>query len=144
MDRAAAPAVAAIGAAARDVRLTTERRGPVAAAAGADVDLDLVEEHREVAIVAGAARSRVAPQATRSRDRRSGRLEVAERVDPVAAAPDRAAPDLEVEVRPGGLAGLTDSADLLAARDCWPAPTVIADMWLYVVYSPEPWAIQTW
>ena len=26
----------------------------------------------------------------------------------------------------------------------YPAPTVMADMWLYVVYRPEPWAIHTW
>ncbi len=26
----------------------------------------------------------------------------------------------------------------------WPLPTATLDMWLYVVYSPEPWAIQTW
>ena len=26
----------------------------------------------------------------------------------------------------------------------WPRPTYTLAMWLYVVYSPEPWAIQTW
>ena len=26
----------------------------------------------------------------------------------------------------------------------WPVPTLSDDMWLYVVYSPEPCEIQTW
>ena len=46
VDRAAATAVAAVGAAARDVRLAPERRGPVTAVAGADPDRHAVEEHR--------------------------------------------------------------------------------------------------
>ena len=44
--RAAAAAVAAVGAAARDVGLAAERRGPVAAVAGMDPDLHAVKEHR--------------------------------------------------------------------------------------------------
>ncbi len=46
VDRAAAAAVAAVGTAARDVRLAPEGRGPVAAVAGTDPDLHAVEEHR--------------------------------------------------------------------------------------------------
>ena len=48
VDRAAAPAVAAVGSAARDVRLLAEGRGPVTAIAGADPDLHAVEEHRGI------------------------------------------------------------------------------------------------
>ena len=44
-DAAAAAAVAPVGPAAGDVRLAAERGGPVAAVAGADPDLDAVEEH---------------------------------------------------------------------------------------------------
>ncbi len=46
VDRAAAPAVAAVRAAARDVGLPAEGRGPVAAVAGTDPDLHAVEEHQ--------------------------------------------------------------------------------------------------
>ena len=46
VDRAATTAVAAVGSAARDVRLLPEGRGPVAAITGADPDLHAVEEHR--------------------------------------------------------------------------------------------------
>ena len=46
VDRAATAAVAAIGTAARDVRLLPEGRGPVATITGADPDLHAVEEHR--------------------------------------------------------------------------------------------------
>src|SRR5207237_7772471 len=43
---AAAAAVAAVGAAARNVRLAAERRGAVTARAGLDEDLDAVEKHQ--------------------------------------------------------------------------------------------------
>ena len=46
VDRAATTAVAAVGSAARDVRLLPEGRGPVATITGADPDLHAVEEHR--------------------------------------------------------------------------------------------------
>ena len=46
VDRSATTAVAAVGAAARDVRLLPEGRGPVATIAGADPDLHAVEEHQ--------------------------------------------------------------------------------------------------
>ena len=46
VDRAAATAVAAVGAAARDVRLAPERRGSVTTIAGTDPDRHTVEEHR--------------------------------------------------------------------------------------------------
>ena len=46
VDGAAATAVTAVGTAARDVRLASEGRGPVAAVAGTDPDLHAVEEHR--------------------------------------------------------------------------------------------------
>ena len=46
VDRAAAPAVAAVGAAARDVRLAAEGGRPIAAGAGTHPDLDAVEEHQ--------------------------------------------------------------------------------------------------
>jgi hypothetical protein len=46
IDGAAAAAVAAVGAAARNVRLAAEGRGPVAAVAGTDPDLHAIEEHR--------------------------------------------------------------------------------------------------
>ena len=45
-DAAAAAAVAAVGTAPGDVRLAPEGRCAVAAVAGADPDLDAVEEHR--------------------------------------------------------------------------------------------------
>ena len=45
-DRAATTAVAAVGTAARDVRLLAEGRGSVTTIAGADPDLHAVEEHR--------------------------------------------------------------------------------------------------
>ncbi len=45
-DGAAPTAVATVGAAARDVRLLAEGRGPVTAVAGTDPDLHAVEEHR--------------------------------------------------------------------------------------------------
>ena len=48
VDRAAATAVAAIGSAARDVRLLPEGRGPVAAITGADPDLHPVEKHQVI------------------------------------------------------------------------------------------------
>ena len=108
VDRAATTAVAAVGAAARDVRLLPEGRGPVATVTGADPDLHAVEEHR------GHSRT------VESDPRPAGRvgddvgLEVAKRVDAAAAVPDRPAPDLEVEVRAGRVATLADPADLLA------------------------------
>ncbi len=46
VDRAAATAVAAVRAAARDVRLLAKRRGPVTARARTYPDLDAVEKHR--------------------------------------------------------------------------------------------------
>ena len=116
VDRAAAAAVAAVGTAARDVRLLPEGRGPVAAIAGADPDLHAVEEHRGHSRTgcrrpppAGAGRSGRAPS-------RRG-LEVAERVDALAAVPDGAAPDLEVAVRTGRVAGLADAADRAGPPD---------------------------
>ena len=58
-------------------------------------------------------------------------LEVGERVDPPAAVPDGADPDLEVEVRTGRVAGLADPPDLLASADMLAASRpMIADMWL--------------
>ena len=115
VDRAAAAAVAAVGSAARDVGFLPEGRGPVAAIAGADPDLHAVEEHQ--------GHSRTGRPRTRpGRGRAAGRrrdvgLEVAERVDPLAAVPDGAAPDLEVAVRAGRVAGLADAADVLAPID---------------------------
>ncbi len=55
VDRAAAPAVAPVRPAARDVRLASERRGAVPAVTGAHVDLQLVEEHRRDRRTVGAA-----------------------------------------------------------------------------------------
>ena len=46
VDRTPAPAIPAVGAAARDVRLLAEGRGPVTTIAGADPDLHAIEEHR--------------------------------------------------------------------------------------------------
>jgi hypothetical protein len=46
IDRATPAAVAAVGAAARDVGLAPECRGAVSAVTGAHPDLDAVEEHR--------------------------------------------------------------------------------------------------
>jgi hypothetical protein len=46
VDGPATAAIAAIGAAARDVGFLPEGRGPVAAIAGADPDLHTVKEHR--------------------------------------------------------------------------------------------------
>ena len=93
-DAAAAAAVAAVGAAPRDVRLAAEGGRAVAAVAGTDPDLDVVEEHR------GDCRTGPAGRRPGGR-RRSAGLEVGERVDAVAAVPDGAAPHLEVEVRTG-------------------------------------------
>ena len=93
-DRPATAAIAAVRSAARDVRLLAEGRGPVTAVAGMDPDLHAVEEHR--------GHSRTHPWRGRSDRSVTGCgavLEVGERVDARAAAPDRAPPDLEVEVR---------------------------------------------
>ena len=57
-------------------------------------------------------------------------LEVRQRVDAAAAVPDRAPPDLEVEVRAGGVAGRAHPPDTLAATDMLAAPTDTLDMWL--------------
>ena len=48
VDRAAAAAVAAVGATARDMGLAPERRGAIAARAGMDPDLHAVKEHRGI------------------------------------------------------------------------------------------------
>ena len=48
VDRSSATAVAAVGAAARNMRLLSEGRGPVTTIAGADPDLHAVEEHRPI------------------------------------------------------------------------------------------------
>ena len=111
VDRAAAAAVAAIRAAAGNVGLAPERRRAVAAGAGANPDLYPVEEHR-----VPSSHGPPPPPARLGRRARScgAGSEVPERVDPVAAAPDRTDPDLEVEVRAGSVAGLPDPADLLA------------------------------
>src|SRR4029079_19014788 len=74
LDRAAAPAITAVRAAARDVRLLPEGRGPVAAIAGTDPDLHAVEEHRGHSRTGGRRDRRPAP-----REEWSG-LEVRERV----------------------------------------------------------------
>jgi hypothetical protein len=42
-------------------------------------------------------------------------LQVPERIHTPSAVPHGTAPDLEVEVRPGGVAGLADPPDLLAS-----------------------------
>ena len=54
VDRSSPTAVAAVGAAARNMRLLSEGRGPVTTIAGADPDLHAVKEHRR--------HSRTAPQ----------------------------------------------------------------------------------
>ena len=78
-DRAAAAAVAAVRAAARDVGLPPERRGTVAAVAGMDPDLHAVKEHR--AILAWCRERAGGPSARRAAVTR--RSEVGERVHPV-------------------------------------------------------------
>ena len=72
-DAAAPAAVAAVGAAPRDVRLAPKRGGTVPAVAGADPDLDAVEEHRGDCRT-GADRGR---SAEADRDRAPTDLEVA-------------------------------------------------------------------
>jgi hypothetical protein len=47
VDRAAGAAVAAVGTAARDELLAAEADAPVAAAAGSDMDVHLIDEHRD-------------------------------------------------------------------------------------------------
>ena len=117
VDRAAAAAVAAVGPAARDVGL---RRKVAAPSPPSPARTQILTRSRNIGAIV--ARGRGAAGARPAAGRRRASLEVAERVDPRAAVPDRAAPDLEVEVRAGGVAGLADAADLLAAADVLAAP----------------------
>ena len=73
VDRAATPAVAAVGSAARDVRLLPEGRGPIATVAGVDPDLHAVKEHR--------AHSRTGASTARHRRRRGQRTHRAPATD---------------------------------------------------------------
>ena len=70
-DRPAASAVAAVGAAARDVGLLAEGRRTVTAVAGVDPDLDAVEEHRGIVARSGEPCPRRATE-VRPRGRRAG------------------------------------------------------------------------
>ena len=72
---------------------------------------------RNIAAILARAQRRDRSRATGGRGRDGCGLEVGQRVDPVAAVPDRALPDLEVEVRAGGEPGRAHAPDALAAPD---------------------------
>ena len=116
VDRAAAAAVTAVGAAARDVGLAPERRGPVAAVAGTD---EIFTRSRNIGpIVASVVRTGGPCRPSRRTGPSDvGGSEVAERVDAVAAALHGCRRQTS-KWRCGPVAQpvLPDPADLLAAR----------------------------
>ena len=155
VDGPAPAAIAAVGTAARNVGLLPEGRRTVAARAGTNPDLYAVEEHAgpsshgppgpEAACAATQSASRGPPAHAGERAVRMPTV-VAERVDPVEP-PFQTAPVQTSKWRCGPVAqtGLADPADLRCpSTDVLARSTVTADMWLYVVYRPEPWEIQTW
>ncbi len=107
----AAPTIATVRTTSRDMGFLPEGRGTIAAIATADPDLHPVEEHP--------THSRTPSRA----DRENARwLQVEKWVHPRSTVPDGSAPDLEVEVRSGGITRLSDPADLLAPADVLAAP----------------------
>ena len=51
--------------------------------------------------------------------------------------------DLEVQVRPGGVAGVAGQADDVAGGDFWPTSTSIWLMWPYTETVPSQYSIST-
>ena len=117
VDRPATAAVAAVGAAARDVRLAPERRRSVTARAGRHPDLDAVEEHRADSTDQPAADARAETGGPAS----GVRLEVDQRVDAGAAVPDRA----RATPRSGG-ADPSRCPSSPTRPTCWPRADALA------------------
>jgi len=142
-DGSSAAPVAAVRAAARDVCLAAEGRGTVAARAGLHPDLHAVEEHG--AILARRSVRSGGAEAGGGRGRRRGwSAQVRERVHATPAAPRVAHPDLEVRCGPVAQPDAPREPIRCPAPTVWPAPTETPERWLYVVYRPLPWSIQTW
>ena len=159
-DRSAAAAVAAVRAAARHMGLVPERRGSVAAVTGLDEDRDAVEEHQADCRIRSAGSP---PRSPDRADRRPGTAVASSALLQADDATGRRGSEIDAagspacrRPRPGrarprsGGAGRSRCRSSRPARPAaprptdWPRPTVIDDMWLYVVNRFEPWAIQTW